>query len=54
MEEMTEKIIQRTGGNKKGDKLNNRVAIYSYNSPFSDENCALVIGYLICRYLYTL
>jgi hypothetical protein len=29
------------------------VAVYSSGSPFSDENCAIVIGYLICRYLYS-
>lgn len=53
MQKITDAIIHSTSSNKKGDALNNRVAIYSSSSPFSDENCAIAIGYFICRYLCT-
>lgn len=46
-------IINHTLSNKPKDGFNNRVAIHSAGALFSDENCALVIGYLIVRYLYT-
>jgi hypothetical protein len=46
-------IIVHTAGNKPGDPHRNRVALHSAGAPFSDENIAVVIGYLILRYLYS-
>lgn len=51
--EASHSIISYTASNKPKDGFNNRVAIHSGGALFSDENCALVIGYLIIRYLYT-
>lgn len=45
--------MQLTINNKANNTLNNRVIIHSSGSLFSDENCAVVIGYLMSRYLYT-
>ena len=45
--------MQLTVNNKPNNSLNNRVIIHSLGSLFSDENCAVVIGYFMARYLYT-
>jgi hypothetical protein len=50
---VTHNIISHTLGNKPKDALNNYVLIHSSGSLFCDENSAVVIGYLITRYLYT-
>ena len=42
-----------TSNNKANNSYNNRVVIHSIGSVFSDENCAVVIGYLMARYLYS-
>ena len=50
---ITESIVYHTKQNKKGDAYNNRAAICSSTGLFCDENCAVIIGYYIARYLYT-
>ena len=46
-------ICSRTQSNQLNHPLNTRIAIHSAGGPFSDENSAVVIGYLILRHLYT-
>lgn len=42
-----------TSNNKMNNANNNRAIMHSAGSIFSDENCAVIIGYLMARYLYT-
>lgn len=46
-------MVYHTKQNKKGDSYNNRAVLCSSIGLFCDENCAILIGYYICRYLYT-